>query len=725
MNVEREAAIADTDRVRATVLARLGQLTESGVDDAERVLGSRAALDELGIPALLVDLDGTVLDGNRYVDELGAVRRDRIVGRPLWAPGMWGVADAAVILGPLVEAGADNHGGSRTIDVAGAAPRPLRVTISPVPGPAGTDPVMLLAELRGLADSRETQLIIDATTQALADAESIFRAVAEHTSDLVCLHDPDGTFTYASPSARRLLDLDPTSLVGSHPVDLSHADTRDAVAQAFHDASRRGSEPTRFRHRARHRNGSYRWLETAITPIVDDSGGVRSLQSSSRDITEQRETEQSLIKQAFHDELTGLPNKALLLDRLAQALAVSSRTNQPIGVLFIDLDGFKTINDTLGHQAGDTALTKVAERLIAIVRPGDTLARIGGDEFVMLCAGTDGARGATAVARRILDALARPFVLDGREIDLSASIGIATSHGTDDPARMLDNADTAMYEAKHEGRGRFAIHDEVDQNLALERIDTEEALRRAIANDELRLHYQPELDLDSGRIVGFEALVRWQRPGGRLVPPGEFIPLAEETGLIVDIGRWVIEEACRQASKWRVHRTPDQEPVRIWVNLSGGQLGDPDLVPFVERTVEAAGISTDEICLEITESALFDDTQSAVAQLDQLRRLGISLGIDDFGTGWSQFAYLQRLPLDVLKIDRSFVSGLASDTDSATIVAAIIDLAHALGLIVIAEGVETEAQLQVLRELDCDQALGFLFSEPRAAADFDRVLDPS
>ena len=407
---------------------------------------------------------------------------------------------------------------------------------------------------------------------------------------------------------------------------------------------------------------------------------------------------------------------------MSHALAVSERSNQPIGVLFIDLDGFKIINDALGHHVGNTALSKVAERLTAIVRPGDTLARIGGDEFVMLCAGTDGARGAAAVARRILDAFAQPFVLEGREIYIGASIGIATSMGSEDPNRIIDNADTAMYEAKHESRGRFAIHDEIDQSLALERIDTEEALRRAVDNDELRLHYQPELDLESGNIVGFEALVRWQRPDGRLIPPGDFIPLAEETGIIVEIGRWVIAEACRQAAKWRVYRTAEQEPVQIWVNLSARQLGDPDLVPFVERTVAAAGITTDEICLEITESALMDDEQAATEQLDELRRLGISLGIDDFGTGYSQFAYLQRLPLDVLKIDRSFVSGLASDHAPATIVAAIIDLAHALGLIVIAEGVETEEQLSVLRELDCDQALGFLFSKPLEPAAFDHVL---
>ena len=721
MTHERETATVTSDRSRADVLARLARMTDPETDDLTRATDTRAALDRLAGPALLVDLDGTILDVNEHVDGLGIARTD-VRGRALWAAPLWANDDPSSTLSPLVEAGAEGRAGQRTIDIGGVAPRPGRVSLTPVVDDTRSVAV-LLVELRGLADTRETDALIEATTQALAAAEDIFRAVAEHTSDLVCLHDPTGAFTYVSPSCRRLLDIDPTALVGTHPVDIAHTSTRDALVQAIHDAGRRGSEPTRFRHRLRHRNGSFRWFETAITPILAPDSTVRQLQSSSRDITEQRETEQSLIKQAFHDELTGLPNRALLIDRMTHALAASERSGQPIGVLFIDLDGFKTINDTLGHPVGDTALTKVAERLTAIVRPGDTLARIGGDEFLMLCAGTDGARGATAVARRILGAFAQPFVLEGREIDIGASIGIATSMGSEDPNQIIENADTAMYEAKHEGRGRFAIHNETDQSLALERIDTEEALRRAVHNGELRLHYQPELDLESGRIVGFEALVRWQRPDGRLVPPIEFIPLAEETGIIVDLGRWVIAEACRQASLWRVYRTPDQEPVRIWVNLSARQLGDPDLVPFVERTVEAAGISTDEICLEITESALMDDATAATEQLDQLRRIGISLGIDDFGTGWSQFAYLQRLPLDVLKIDRSFVSGLASDHAAATIVAAIIDLAHALGLIVIAEGVESEDQLAVLRELDCDQALGFLFSEPREPAAFDHALD--
>ena len=709
-------------RVPRGVLDRLRSLTDGSVDDLTRGLHARVALSHIPGPALLVDLDGTVLEANNEVADIGLSRRD-IKGRALWHHSAWAAADVATILRPLIESGTKGQAGSRTVDLDGGnSPRPVKVVITPVRDTDG-DVSVLLAEVRDLADRAEAEAILEATTQALSAAESVFRAMAEHTSDLVCLHRPDGTFTYVSPSVRKLLDHEPADLVDVHPADFVHPDTREVLVSAMQDASRRGTEPTRFTHMLRHRNGSYRWFETVVTPIADSRGEVVQLQSSSRDITEQKRTEADLIRLAFHDELTRLPNRALLVDRLEQALAVSRRTLQPVAVLFIDLDGFKTVNDTLGHQAGDVALKSVADRLRAIVRPGDTLARFGGDEFVMLCTGTDGARGATAVSRRILEAFAAPFPLDDREITLGASIGIATSVGVDDPLRLIENADTAMYEAKHEGRSRFAIHDEIDQSLALDRLDTEEALRRAVENDELRLHYQPELDLETGRIVGFEALVRWQRPDGRLLPPADFIPLAEESGIIVPMGRWVIEEACRQAARWKVYRTENDEPLRIWVNLSARQLSDPGLVDFVESAVEAAGIGTDAICLEITESALMDDAEAAAAKLGELRRLGISLAIDDFGTGYSQFAWLHRLPLDVLKIDRSFVDGLAADPDSSTIVAAIIDLAHALGLVVIAEGVESENQLEALRELHCDQAVGYLFSEPREPNQLADVLE--
>ena len=304
-----------------------------------------------------------------------------------------------------------------------------------------------------------------------------------------------------------------------------------------------------------------------VTPIVSN-GHVVQLQSSSRDITERKRTEEELVRLAFHDELTGLPNRALALDRIGQALAVSRRTNQPVGVLFIDLDGFKVVNDTIGHYAGDATLVAVAERLTGLVRPGDTLARLGGDEFVMLCPGADGPASAI-VARRVLHALGQPFTVYGRTIDLTASIGIAISQGADDPMRLVENADTAMYDAKRAGRDRFAIFDPDERTSQLNRLATEFALRRAVERNELLLHYQPEVDLTTGRVVGVEALVRWQRDDGVLVPPGEFIPLAEETGLIIVIGRWVIEEACRQVARWEAQGAgPD-------LRVSGQRLGAP------------------------------------------------------------------------------------------------------------------------------------------------------
>jgi EAL domain-containing protein (putative c-di-GMP-specific phosphodiesterase class I) len=285
----------------------------------------------------------------------------------------------------------------------------------------------------------------------------------------------------------------------------------------------------------------------------------------------------------------------------------------------------------------------------------------------------------------------------------------------------VENADTAMYEAKRAGRSRYVVFDPEERSSTLNKLATEFALRRAVERGELRLHYQPEIDLRTEKVVGFEALVRWQRDDGTLIPPSDFIPLAEETGLIVPIGRWVIEEACRQICAWEQMR-PDQQRPRVWVNLSARQLGEPDLVPIIEAAIHDCGISSESICLEITESALMQDAEAATEQLDQLRGLGISLGVDDFGTGYSSLAYLNRFPLDVLKIDRSFVAGLGTDPESETIVAAIIDLAHALELTVIAEGVEDEVQLAVLRRLGCDQAVGFHFSRPRAPEDLTELI---
>ena len=673
----------------------------------------------------LVDIDGTLLDINKRALETTGLTRGHILGRPLWdTPWFQTNPHGRDDLRSLVQRACAGETATAVIlyrsEVGVMHDLPVEVTLTPV-SDAQDGVVFLVVEAQDITARHAAEAVIEAKNRQLAESEARFRALAENTSDLVCLHDPDGVYQYVSPSVRKLLGYEASELVGSHPMERVHPEDRKAFESALHAVGARGTASQEFSYRSRRRGGTYVWFESVITAISGGDGSVLQLQSSSRDITERKRTEKELVRLAFHDELTGLPNRALLLDRINQALKVTRRTRQNVAVLFIDLDGFKAVNDTIGHYAGDATLVAVAERLTGMVRPGDTLARLGGDEFVMLCTGVDNTQVATTVASRVLHSLNQPFTVYGRTIDLSASIGIAVSAGKDDPMRLVENADTAMYEAKRAGRSRYVVFDPEERSSTLNKLATEFALRRAVERGELRLHYQPEIDLRTEKVVGFEALVRWEREDGTLIPPSDFIPLAEETGLIVPIGRWVIEEACRQVGAWE-QLYPDNAKPRVWVNLSARQLGEPDLVPTIEAALRACDIAPESICLEITESALMQDAEAATVQLDQLRSLGIILGVDDFGTGYSSLAYLNRFPLDVLKIDRSFVAALGSDPESETIVAAIIDLAHALELTVIAEGVETEEQLAVLRRLGCDQAVGFHFSRPRAPQELDEYI---
>jgi diguanylate cyclase (GGDEF)-like protein/PAS domain S-box-containing protein len=678
---------------------------------------ARLVLDSIEHAAGLLDANGVVVDANRATFEVSRTARSEVIGHPLWeAPWWMDEAEARDTVRRLVEQAKTGAVARGTVDVRQPSPpqvlAAIELVISPVIDAVHGAVPWLVVEAYDMTDRRAAEAIIEARSRSLSESEARFRALAETTSDLVCLHEPDGTYQYLSPSLRKLLGYEPAELVGVHPIERVHPDDHPLVEQLFATAARSGAKSVEFTYRVRRRGGAFLWFESVVTPILGRDGEVVQLQSSSRDITERKRTEDELVRLAFHDELTGLPNRALLLDRIGQALAVTRRTRQSIAVLFIDLDSFKAVNDTIGHYAGDGTLVAVAERLTGMVRPGDTLARLGGDEFVMLCTGVDGVAGASIVASRVLHALHQPFTVYGRTIDLSASIGISVSSGVDDPARLVENADTAMHEAKRSGRNRYTVFDPEERSSTLNRLATEFALRRAVERGELRLHYQPEIDLTTREITGVEALVRWQREDGTLIPPGDFIPLAEETGLIVPVGKWVIEEACRQIQRWSAIGGRLASRLPVWVNLSARQLSESDLVSTIQSAIRDTQISPSSICLEITESALMEDAEAAAAQLDQLRHLGISLGVDDFGTGYSSLAYLNRFPLDVLKIDRSFVAGLGSDPESETIVAAIIDLAHALGLTVIAEGVETEQQLLVLRRLECDQAVGFYFSRP-------------
>jgi diguanylate cyclase (GGDEF)-like protein len=454
----------------------------------------------------------------------------------------------------------------------------------------------------------------------------------------------------------------------------------------------------------------------------EDVNFVQSLANVLAEAIDRRAAEDEMRRRALHDPLTLLPNRTLFGDRLAHALLQSRRRESLTAVLFCDIDHFKLINDSLGHAAGDELLTGVAPRLKEALRPGDTVARFGGDEFAVLVEDLADEREAVEVAERIGALFTRPFVLSGIEHFVTVSVGIAIARKPGErPETLIRDADAAMYRAKERGRGRYEVFDQVMRARAVERLQLENELRRAIGRDELRVHYQPIVSLESGHVVAFEALVRWQHPRRGLIAPADFIPTAEESGTIESLGRWVLECACRQAAEWHAAR-PDGFPVGMSVNLSARQVSQPDLPDMVAEMLTSTGLEPSSLSLEITESALVEESEAPVQNLTALREMGVRLVIDDFGTGYSSLAYLRRFPLDAIKIDRSFVEGLGVERDSAAIVDALVAMARALSLGVIAEGVETAMQIEELKRLGCRQAQGFFFATPLPAPQVQELM---
>ncbi len=454
-------------------------------------------------------------------------------------------------------------------------------------------------------------------------------------------------------------------------------------------------------------------LAIGATRIGSDSALVRVAKVFDHHrslLQSQLEEEQTrLTHQALHDALTGLPNRVLFLERLAQSVEAASRRSIHSAVLFIDIDRFKAVNDIAGHAAGDQLLIGMARRLREVLRPADTVARLGGDEFVVLCENLyDVQKEAVAIAERICETVAQPFSAAGNELFTSASIGLAFVRPGDDPHVLVARADSAMYMAKQRGRSRWEIyHPDFDERTT-RRAELINGLHRAVERAELVLHYQPVKDLGTGAVVAMEALVRWQHPALGIVAPTEFIPLAEETGLIVEIGRWVLTEACTQCAAWRAD---GYDTVDVAVNVSGRQLDDAEFAQDVERVLAATGLPASALSIEVTESVIVTEGSVGHEVLEELQRIGVSLAIDDFGIGYSSLSYLAKLPVHSLKVDRTFIAGLGTAQDSS-IVAAMVELAHKLGLEVVAEGVETELELEQLRQANCDEAQGFLLGRP-------------
>lgn len=463
-------------------------------------------------------------------------------------------------------------------------------------------------------------------------------------------------------------------------------------------------------HRVLHRDGLYRWVLSRGLAVQDIEGQTSRIAGSQTDVTIWKQAEEKLVHDALHDTLTGLPNRVLLMERLRYALQHTQRSNSLFAVLFLDLDRFKVINDSLGHMLGDQLLVAIADRLAHCLNSNDTIARLGGDEFVILLEDVRDKNSVILIAEQIHQELSLPFNLEGHEVFTAASIGIAFgSKSYVRPEELLRDADTAMYHAKEQGRGRYEIFNSGMHIHAVALLQLETDLRRALERQELLLHYQPIVSLRTKQIVGFEALLRWNHPKRGMVSPQEFISIAEETGLIIPIGHWILQQACCQMQQWH-HQFPDQK-MMISVNLSGKQF-TPFLIDAVSQVLQETQLEPEYLKLEITESILMENAEFAIVTLAQLRELGIHLAIDDFGTGYSSLSYLHRFPIDTLKIDRSFIRKIDTDGEQLAIVRTIITLAWNLGMEVVAEGVETPKQLAQLRALHCDHAQGYFFCKP-------------
>jgi diguanylate cyclase (GGDEF)-like protein/PAS domain S-box-containing protein len=559
----------------------------------------------------------------------------------------------------------------------------------------------------GLVGLLASMLLAWALIGATRRQTAHFRSLVTSSTDLVLVFG-DGGCRYVSQSVTDMLGQTETDILSGglerfvHPED--RAAVEAAVLQAHHGE---------VLFRMSNRFDEWRHLAAHVTDLRKDRQ-VRGVVLNARDVTERIRLEEQLTRQAFHDGLTDLPNRALFRDRLDQALARSNRSLDVMSVLLVDLDGFKQVNDGLGHDVGDELLRLVAQRFTMLVRPGDTLARLGGDEFALLLDGANESQ-ATEVARRLHESLAEPVLLAGRELMVGASVGIVIhAGGPGQSDELIRHADVAMYAAKEGGRGRSEVFRYEMAREFGESLGLEQELRLGLQRGEFSLHYQPEISLGNSETVGVEALLRWNSPTRGPVGPDRFIPLAESTGLIIPLGEFALRSACEQTVRWRREGLlPD--PFVTWVNLSGRQLSAGGISAMVRSALEQSGLQPAMLGLEVTETAIVEGgatSERARAELEDLHELGVRIAIDDFGTGFSSLGQLRRFPIDVIKVDRSFVQGVEHDAKDAAIAANLVSLAHALGLVAVAEGIESEGQLASLRELDCDLAQGFLFARP-------------
>ncbi len=560
------------------------------------------------------------------------------------------------------------------------------------------------------------------STQALQQAERSFRSIFENATEGIFQTSPDGRYLNVNPALAAIYGFSSGAELIASIGDIQHQIYTDPSRRAeFMRLMRESGVVTNFVSEIRRKDGDDIWISENARAVQDEAGNLLFYEGTVEDVTETKLNQEKLEHLANHDPVTGLPNRLLMNDRLRQMMLSAQRSKSIVAVALVDLDHFKLINDTFGHNRGDQLLQTMSHRMLACVREADTVVRLGGDEFVLLLSGAGRGEAMSQVVQRVLQTIARPSQIEGRELSVSCSVGVSIfPRDGRDVQTLLKNADTAMYKAKELGRNNFQFYSPEMNTVITERLEMQSALRRAVEHKQFALLYQPKVDLVTGQIAGMEALLRVKGENGELSLPENFITLAEESGLIVQIGEWVMREACNFNKSLQERGLP---PMRVAINLSARQLTRYDLVRAVEQALQHAELSAEYLELELTESMVMHDPEGVIATLAQLQALGIQLSIDDFGTGYSSLSYLKRFPVASLKIDQSFVRELGQDENAAAIVKAIISLGHSLDMKVIAEGVETEKQMSFLLENRCDAMQGFLFSRPLSAGEFALLVE--
>ncbi len=602
-------------------------------------------------------------------------------------------------------------------DLARVGERPIQLTLGMAPfhrhcqahlAPIGGTTLTSTGWLLTLHDTTEQWL----AEAALEESERRYRGVVDGLGEIIFQTNANRRLTLLNPAWTVVTGYTVAETLGTWINDYIHPDDRrrdDQEAGGLLDGSK---ELARYELRFLRQDGEVHWLEAHARPVKSADGTITGITGTLVDVTDRKLLAEQLLHHAFHDALTGLANRTLFIERVTHTLARAGRVPTAHAVLFLDLDNFKKVNDSLGHAAGDDLLRGVAQRLVSSVRGSDTVARLGGDEFAILLEDLVQQDHAFTTTERILETLREPILVQGKEVFVGASIGIALlGRKVDSADTLLRNADIAMYEAKRQGRGGYVVFSDGMDTATRHRLELEADLYRAIGRDELVAMYQPTVEVGTGRIIGAEALVRWQHPTRGLIHPAEFIGIAEETGLIVAIGKWVLQQACRDGRRWQ-ESNPSHAALSVAVNISARQLQDAQLVEDVAAILEACQLDPAALTLEITESVAMQNTEATIARLGALKALGVRLAIDDFGTGYSSLSYLQRFPIDILKIDRAFVKGIAENDDDEALAHTIVQLARTLRLQTVAEGIETYEQLERLRALGCDYGQGYYFARP-------------